>query len=97
VVRDRLRDAPVGILLSGGLDSSSVAAAAVGVLGDDASDRLRAYTFVYDTVAEDEERKYSSVVARHLGSRSSITRSTATDGSNGGTQTCCHRSRLPNR
>ena len=25
-------------------------------LGDDASDRLRAYTFVYDTVAEDEER-----------------------------------------
>ena len=67
VVRDRLRDAPVGILLSGGLDSSSVAAAAVGVFGDDASDRLRAYTFVYDTVAEDEERKYSSVVARHLG------------------------------
>jgi asparagine synthase (glutamine-hydrolysing) len=67
VVRDRLRDAPVGILLSGGLDSSSVAAAAVGVQGTDPSGRLRAYTFVYDTVAEDEERKYSSIVARHLG------------------------------
>jgi asparagine synthase (glutamine-hydrolysing) len=67
VVRDRVRDAPVGILLSGGLDSSSVAAAAAGVLGQGASTRLRAYTFVYDTVAEEEERKYSSVVAGHLG------------------------------
>jgi asparagine synthase (glutamine-hydrolysing) len=66
-VRDRLRDAPVGILLSGGLDSSSVAATAAGVLGDDGLNRLRAYTFVYDTVAGDEERQYSSVVARHLG------------------------------
>ena len=67
VVRDRLRDGPVGILLSGGLDSSSVAATAAGVLGHDGLNRLRAYTFVYDTVAEDEERQYSSVVARHLG------------------------------
>jgi len=67
VVRDRLRDAPVGILLSGGLDSSSVAATAASALGRDGLDRLRAYTFVYDTVPEDEERQYSSVVARHLG------------------------------
>jgi len=67
VVRDRLRDAPVSILLSGGLDSSSVAAAAANVLGHATPRRLRAYTFVYDTVAEDHERHYSSVVARHLG------------------------------
>jgi asparagine synthase (glutamine-hydrolysing) len=67
VVRDRLRDAPVGILLSGGLDSSSVAATAASALGQATPSRLRAYTFVYDTVAEDEERQYSSVVARHLG------------------------------
>ena len=67
VVRDRLRDAPAGILLSGGLDSSSVAAAAANVLGHATASRLRAYTFVYDTVAEDEERQYSSVVARNLG------------------------------
>lgn len=67
-VRDRLRDAPAGVLLSGGLDSSSVAAAAASALGHDAvRDRLRAFTFVYDTVAEDEERQYSSLVARHLG------------------------------
>jgi len=67
VVGDRLRDAPAGILLSGGLDSSSVAATAARALGQNASHRLRAYTFVYDTVAADEERKYSSLVARHLG------------------------------
>jgi asparagine synthase (glutamine-hydrolysing) len=67
VVRDRLRDAPAGILLSGGLDSSSIASAAANVLGHDTPDRLRAYTFVYDTVAEEQERQYSSVVASHLG------------------------------
>jgi asparagine synthase (glutamine-hydrolysing) len=67
-VRDRLRDAPAGILLSGGLDSSSVAAAAASVRGPGAApERLRAFTFVYDTVAEDEERQYSSLVASHLG------------------------------
>jgi asparagine synthase (glutamine-hydrolysing) len=67
VVRDRVRSVPAAILLSGGLDSSSIAAAAVHALGNSASDLLRAYTFVYDTVAEDEERKYSTLVARHLG------------------------------
>ena len=67
VVRDRVADVPAAILLSGGLDSSSIAAAAVHALGNSASDLLRAYTFVYDTVAEDEERQYSSVVSRHLG------------------------------
>ena len=67
-VRDRLRSAPAGIFLSGGLDSSAVAAAAASALGPDAArELLRAFTFVYDTVAEDEERRYSSVVAGHLG------------------------------
>jgi asparagine synthase (glutamine-hydrolysing) len=68
VVRDRLGQAPVGVLMSGGLDSSSVAAAAANVLGPEAAPHaLRAYTFVYDSVTEDEERRYSSLVAARLG------------------------------
>jgi asparagine synthase (glutamine-hydrolysing) len=62
-VGDRLRDEPAGVLMSGGLDSSSVAAAAVALRGPDP---IRAYTFVYDR-AEDHERRYSSLVARRLG------------------------------
>jgi asparagine synthase (glutamine-hydrolysing) len=68
VVRDRMLEGPVGVLMSGGLDSSSVASAASAVTGPDGTPkRIRAYTFVYDTVAEDEERRYSSLVAEHLG------------------------------
>lgn len=66
-VRDRMREAPVGVLMSGGLDSSSVAAAAVAVAGANATKSIRAYTLVYDHAAEDEERRYSSLVAGHLG------------------------------
>jgi asparagine synthase (glutamine-hydrolysing) len=67
VVGDRVRSGPTGILMSGGLDSSSVASSAVGVLGADAPRMLRAYTAVYETVVQDEERHYSTLVARALG------------------------------
>ena len=66
-VEDRLRGAPVGVLMSGGLDSSSVATVAAEVFGSSAPDRLRAFTFVYDTWANDEERHFSSVVSTSLG------------------------------
>ncbi len=66
-VEDRLRGTPVGVLMSGGLDSSSVATVAAEVLGSPAPDRLRAFTFVYDTWADDEERRFSSVVSTSLG------------------------------
>lgn len=67
-VSDRLRGGRAGLLMSGGLDSSSLAASAAGVLGCSAAPAgLRAFTAVYDTVAEDEERHYSSLVARRLG------------------------------
>jgi asparagine synthase (glutamine-hydrolysing) len=68
VVGDRVGEIPVGVLMSGGLDSSSVAAAAAAVRGsEEAASTIRAYTFVYDSVAEDEERRYSSLVAARLG------------------------------
>jgi asparagine synthase (glutamine-hydrolysing) len=65
-VSDRLRGGPVGILMSGGMDSSAIATTAAGVLGSAAPTALRAFTAVYDTVAEDEERRYSSIVAQAL-------------------------------
>jgi asparagine synthase (glutamine-hydrolysing) len=68
VVGDRLADAPIGVLMSGGLDSSSVAATAAEILGPDlAGAGLRAYTLVYDSVAGDHERRCSSLVAHRLG------------------------------
>jgi asparagine synthase (glutamine-hydrolysing) len=65
-VSDRLRGGPVAVLMSGGLDSSSVATIAADVLGRAAPTALRAVTGVYETVAEDEERYYSTLVAATL-------------------------------
>jgi asparagine synthase (glutamine-hydrolysing) len=53
--------------MSGGLDSSSVTSMAADVLGHRASTQLRAFTFAYDTLMEDEERRYSSATAASLG------------------------------
>jgi asparagine synthase (glutamine-hydrolysing) len=64
-VADRIGDGPVSVLMSGGLDSSSVAAMAAGMLGPSAPEWLRAFTGIYETVA-DEERHYSSLVAARL-------------------------------
>jgi hypothetical protein len=85
VVRDRLRDAPVGILLSGGLDSSSVAAA-LWVL----SGTMLPIGFVRTPSSTTPwlRTRNGSTRASWLAtseSRSSITRSTATDGSIVGT------------
>jgi len=66
-VADRVRSKPLGVLMSGGLDSSSVAVIAADVLGAAASERLRAFTVVYDTLMRDEERHHSTVVARTIG------------------------------
>jgi asparagine synthase (glutamine-hydrolysing) len=66
-VEDRVQDTPVGVLMSGGLDSSSIATVAADVLGRDAAARLRAFTFVYDSWSSDEERHYASLVATSIG------------------------------
>jgi asparagine synthase (glutamine-hydrolysing) len=65
-VEDRLRTDRAAIYMSGGLDSSAVAATAckVTVRGDGLD--LRAYTTVFDELIPDEERHYSGLVGRAL-------------------------------
>lgn len=67
-VSDRLRTKAVGIWMSGGLDSTSIAATAKHVLTPDAAPvALRAQTTVYDTLIPDEERRYATLAADALG------------------------------
>ena len=66
-VEDRLRTDRVGIFMSGGLDSSTVAATAHKIFSEGAhSFDLRAFTAVYDRLIPDEERHYSGLVADKL-------------------------------
>jgi asparagine synthase (glutamine-hydrolysing) len=67
-VRDRLRTERVGVLMSGGMDSSTLAATALGVLRESSpASVLQAFTSVYDRLIPDEERHYAGLVASHLG------------------------------
>ncbi len=61
-VRDRLRIDRVAVSMSGGLDSTSLAAVACE-LGVD----VRACSVVYDDLIPDQERHYSTAAANHLG------------------------------
>ena len=63
-VADRLRTQQVGFSLSGGLDSSAVAATARQISRHDSD--FNAYCVVYDAAFPDDERKYSSLVADAL-------------------------------
>ena len=66
-VRDRLRTGNVSIGLSGGMDSSSIAATAQKVAAEDGVPlKLHAHTYVYDRLIPDQERYYSGLVAAHL-------------------------------
>jgi asparagine synthase (glutamine-hydrolysing) len=66
-VADRLRTERVGILLSGGLDSSAIAATAHGI-STQARGRidLRAYTVTYDSLIPDKDGEYARKVAEFL-------------------------------
>jgi len=67
-VADRLRNDRVGILLSGGLDSSSVAAMAKEITGKGASaTEIRGYTYVYESLIPDKEGDYAREVGKFLG------------------------------
>jgi asparagine synthase (glutamine-hydrolysing) len=66
-VADRLRTEAAGVLMSGGLDSSTVAASAQRVFtrnGNGSS--LQAYTEVFDSLIRHEERHYAKLVADAL-------------------------------
>ncbi len=66
-VADRLRADSVVISLSGGMDSSSMAAMARRLEAKSAgAPALHAVTVVYDRVHPSEERRYAAQVARHL-------------------------------
>jgi len=66
-VADRMRTDRVGIFLSGGLDSSSIAATARELM-DASSEQadLRAYTSVYESLIPDSEGSFAKKVAEHL-------------------------------
>jgi asparagine synthase (glutamine-hydrolysing) len=64
-VADRLRTDRLAVSMSGGLDSTSLAAIARKQLNNDAA--LHAFTVVYDTLIPDQERQYSTLAAEHLG------------------------------
>jgi asparagine synthase (glutamine-hydrolysing) len=66
-LRDRLRTRRVGVFMSGGLDSPTLAAVALSVLRERPADFfLQAITSVYDRLIPDSERHYAGLVADHL-------------------------------
>ena len=67
-VADRLRTGRAGILLSGGLDSSSVAATAKEASRKSATGAdLRGYTYIYKSLIPDQEEGYAQEVSKFLG------------------------------
>ncbi|MCL1472310.1 asparagine synthase-related protein [Argonema antarcticum] len=64
-VGDRLRTNRVAVSMSGGMDSTTIAATASQLYNKDAFD-LRAFTVVYDKLIPDKERYYSGLVAEAL-------------------------------
>jgi glutamine amidotransferase-like protein/asparagine synthase len=66
-VSDRLRTRRVAVLMSGGLDSPTLAAVAAGLLRNRSADwAVHAMTSVYDRLIPDSERHYAGLVAKHL-------------------------------
>lgn len=64
-IKDRLPDDRVSVSMSGGLDSTSIAAVASDLLGN--SSAVLACAVVYDRLIPDQERQFSTAAAEHLG------------------------------
>ncbi|WP_421784433.1 N-acetylglutaminylglutamine amidotransferase [Hyphobacterium sp.] len=67
VKRRLVADVPVGVLLSGGLDSSLI----VGLLAEAGATGLNTFSIGFETVGEEkgDEFEYSDIVAEHFGTR----------------------------
>lgn len=65
-VADRLRTPRVGILLSGGLDSSAIAATAQELVRETSWTDVRAFTVTYDSLIPDRDGDYARQVAEFL-------------------------------
>jgi asparagine synthase (glutamine-hydrolysing) len=66
--RDRLRTERVGVFMSGGLDSPTIAMIAHRILSDSTpSFDLRAHTIVFDRIVNDQERRFSKLAADAIG------------------------------
>jgi asparagine synthase (glutamine-hydrolysing) len=65
-VADRLRADRVGILLSGGLDSATVATTARELSRAGGTQDLRAYTVVYESLIPDREGEFARAIAEFL-------------------------------
>lgn len=66
-VRDRLRTDRIGLWMSGGLDSTSIAAMVRRLLPKARDDfELHAHTIVYESLIPDNEREYAHVAAEAL-------------------------------
>lgn len=63
-VKDRLRTDRLAISMSGGLDSSTLAAIACNYLGKES---VHGYSVAYDPLIPDDERIYSNLAAAHIG------------------------------
>ncbi len=67
-VSDRLRSARAGTHLSGGMDSTSIAATAAHILAArGGAFELRAYVIVYDRLIAEEEGRFAQLVAERIG------------------------------
>ncbi|HKO96942.1 MAG TPA: asparagine synthase-related protein [Pyrinomonadaceae bacterium] len=65
-VRDRLRTPSASMLLSGGMDSTTVAAFCRRAARQNNNCELQAFTYVYDHLMPDQERHFSGIAARAL-------------------------------
>ena len=66
-IGDRLPEGCIGVSMSGGVDSSTLAAKAVAVAGD--ASRVISDTSYFEHLIPDDEKHFSSLVARRLGIR----------------------------